>query len=96
MAVTVTVADVAAAVRVGDSAAEMAEMARLLGVATDLVRKFAPLAPDSVANEAAIRIVGYLYDQPYASRGVYYADAVRNSGAQSLLVPWRIHGLGVI
>ena len=39
----------------------------LLNVATDLVTRYAPAAPDSVSNEAALRCAGWLSQQPYAS-----------------------------
>ena len=94
MAVTLTVAQLAAALRFGDAVEETAEATRLLAFASEAVTKHAPDAPDVAHDEAAIRMSGYLADQPNAGRGVGYAHAGRNSGAFSLLLPYRIHRAG--
>ena len=94
MAVTLTVAALRSALRLGDSAEETAEATRLLAFASAAVTKQAPGAPDVVHNEAAIRLAAYLYDQPNAGRGATYADALRNSGAAAILLPYRIHRAG--
>ncbi len=94
MAVTLTAAELAAALRLGDSAEETAEATRLLGYATEAVTKHAPDAPDVAHNEAAIRLAGYLFDMPNAGRGAGYADALRNSGAAAILHPYRVHRAG--
>ena len=96
MAVTLTVADLLAALRMGESDAETAEGTRLLTFATLTITKHAPAAPDPVQNEAAIRLCGYLFDQPFATRGTTFANAGRNSGAFSLLLPYRVHRAGPI
>lgn len=51
--------------------------------------------PDPILNEAAIRLGAYLYDQPTAGVGSRYANALRNSGAAKVLLPWRLHRAGV-
>ena len=94
MAVDLTVAALAAALRLGDSAEETAEATRLLGYATTAVETYAPAAPANVQNEAVIRLAGYLFDMPMAARGAAYANAARNSGALRMLLPWRIHRAG--
>ena len=94
MAVDLTVAALAAALRLGASAEETAEATRLLGYATTAVETYAPAAPANVQNEAVIRLAGYLFDQPLASRGAAYANAARNSGALRMLLPYRIHRAG--
>ena len=94
MAVTLTVAQLAAAMRVGDSAEELAEVTRLLAYASEAVIRHAPDAPDTAHDESAIRLAAYLFDQPNAGRGVSYAHAGRNSGAWALLLPWRVHRAG--
>ena len=48
MAVTLTVADLLAALRMGESDAETAEGTRLLAFATLTITKHAPAAPDPV------------------------------------------------
>ena len=94
MAVTLTVAELRAALRLTDSAEETAEATRLLAYASEAVVKHAPDAPDVAHNEAVRRLAGYLYDQPEASRGDAYGNALRNSGAARMLLPYRIHRAG--
>ena len=95
MAVTLTAAQLAAAIRLGDTTEETAEATRLLAYATEAVTKHAPDAPDAVHDEAVIRLAGYLFDQPTASRNLAYADSFRNSGAAAILLPYRVHRAGV-
>ena len=45
-------------------------------------------------NEAVRRLGGYLFDQPEAGRGDAYANAMRNSGAARMLLPYRVHRAG--
>ena len=66
MAVNLTVAQLAAALRLGDSAEETAEATRLLAYASEAVVKQAPGATDTAHDEAAVRLAGYLFDQPNA------------------------------
>lgn len=85
-----------------------AEATRLLSVATELVNRYASGAPDSMLNEAVIRVAGYLSDQPSSARTrsivgpiseSYRADhlsALRNSGAMALLSPWKVRRGGAI
>ena len=96
MAVTLTVDQLRNAIRLGNSVREAEEAIRLLAVATDVVTSFAPEATDNVANEAVIRLAGYLFDMPDSARGVTHSDVLRNSGAQMLLLPYRIHRLGIL
>ena len=95
MAVTLTVAELAAALRLGDSAEETAEVTRLLAYATEAIAQHAPSASDTAMNESARRLAGYLFDQPEAGRGMAYSNALRNSGAQRMLLPYRVHRLGI-
>ena len=94
MAVTLTAAELAVALRVGTSDEETAQVDRLLATASTMVTKHAPDAPDAIHNEAAIRAAGYLFDMPQAARGAGFADVMRNSGAASLLLAWRVHRAG--
>ena len=91
MAVDVTVSDVARSIRAVDSTDVTAELTDLLAYASGEVTRIAPLAPDQVHNRAATSIVGYLYDRPSAGREMAYANAIRNSGAGSMLLPYRHH-----
>ena len=94
MAITLTPAELAAALRLLGSDEEIAQVTRLLTYATERVEKHAPAAPDVVMNEACIRLAAYLFDQPYAPAGARYANALRNSGAGNILLPYRIHRAG--
>ena len=64
MPVTLTVEQLAAAIRVGVSSEETAEVTRLLAYATVAVEHHAPDAPGIVHNESVVRLAGYLYDAP--------------------------------
>ena len=94
MAVTLTVAELLAALRLGDSAEETAEVTRLLAYSTEAVTQHAPDASDTAMNEAVRRLAGYLFDQPEAGRGMAYANAMRSSGAARMLLPYRVHRAG--
>ena len=96
MAVTITSSELLAALRLGDSAEELAEATRLLAYASEAVVNHAPDAPDVAHNEAARRLAGYLFDQPEASRGMAYANALRNSGAARMLSNYRKHRAGYV
>ena len=96
MAVTLTVDQLRDGVRAGDTQQETDVLTRLLAVATAMVEKHAPNAPEAVQNEAVVRVASYLFDQPNASARQAYSSAFRNSGARGLLLPWRVHGLGVV
>ena len=61
MAVTLTAAGLTEAVGVDSTTAT-----RLLAVATELVTRYAPDAPDAISNEAVIRCAGWLSEQPAA------------------------------
>ena len=98
MAVTLTQAELSAAIRLGDSAEEVAEATRRLAYATAAIEQHLgdvyANAPEVIVNEAAIRLAGYLFDQPNAGRGLSFANAGRNSGAWAILLPFRVHRAG--
>ena len=77
------------ALRLGNTSEERAIAERLLGAAQQVVNQQAPNAPDVLKGEAIIRLAAYWYDQPNAGRGTAYASAFRNSGAKSILLPYR-------
>ena len=96
MAVTLTAAQLAAALKIpSPDAAETEVLARLKTVVSTHVERWAPLAPDVMLNEAAVRMAGYLYDAPTAHAGAYGA-AFEHSGAGALLAPWRTHRAGLV
>ena len=98
MALTLTRGELAKAIRVGPTVEESDEVMRLLTYATEAISKHLGAAyattPAAVCNEAAVRLCGYLYDQPTASRGEAFAHAMRNSGAARMLLPYVVHSLG--
>ena len=100
MAVNITVAALASAIRVGDSAEETAQVARLLEYATTTIARHLgdeyAVTPEAIVNEAVVRIVGYLFDQPTASRGAAFSNSLRNSGAARMLLPYVIHRAGAV
>ena len=55
MAVTITIEELQAALRLGDTAEETAEVTRLLAYATEAVTQHAPSATDTSMNEAVRR-----------------------------------------
>ena len=103
MAVTLSAADLATAIRATPEVA-----GRLLAVASELVERYAPAAPEAVQNEAVIRTSGYLAQHPADGRrestigGISsgwaptHTSALRHSGAMSLLSPWIIRRAGII
>ena len=99
MALTLTQVELSAAIRLGDNAEEIAEATRLLAFTTEAITRHLgttayEAAPEAVVNEAAIRLAGYLFDQPNAGRGLSFANAGRNSGAWTILLPYRVHRAG--
>ena len=95
MALTITVAQLSQAVELTVSGSpdppDLAIITRELAVASAIIELYADDAPDDTKNEAAIRIVGYLLNAPFAnpSRNVSTpVDAFRNSNAKALLHPW--------
>lgn len=94
MSVTITATELAAALRLGDSAEETAEATRLLEYSTEAVTRHAPGASDVAHNESVIRLASYFFDQPNAGRGSAYANALRNSGAGRILLAYREHRAG--
>ena len=73
MAITITVSELLSALRMGTTTEETAEATRLLGYATQTISDYLGSeyegTAETVVSEAAIRLSGYLFDQPYASRG---------------------------
>ena len=94
MAVTILRAQLAARMRLGRTQTELDETDELLAYSTEAVTHHAPDAPDVVHNEAVYRLAGYIYDRPFASADTRFANAMRNSGAASALLPYRMHNAG--
>jgi len=99
MAVTLTRAQLAVALRITTSETETipagiaAVLDRSLAAATAAVTEYAPDAPDAVANEAAIRLASRLYDQAGSeARG---GNPMVASGAAALLSRYRARAVTV-
>ena len=45
-------------------------------------------------DEATVRLVGYMFDIPYATRGSGFSNHLRFSGAARILLPYVVHNLG--
>ena len=103
MAVTIDADTLAAAISANATTA-----GRLLTVASAIVTRYAPEAPDAIQNEAVIRVAGWLLDSPssgllerrvrereYALHRPTLTSALRSSGAMSLLRPYKAVGAGV-
>lgn len=92
MPVTLTIGELAAAVRVstdptsGPGEPYLTELTRQLDVAKRQAELYAVDAPDEVLNEAVVVMVGYMFDSPPFARSPM--NAFRNSGAQALLAPY--------
>ena len=103
MAVTLDATALAEALAVNQALAD-----RLLPVAVALVTRYAPEAPDTIANEAVIRCAGWLSEAPASgARMERVGDisttwtasatgALRSSGAMALLSPWKVRRAGVL
>ena len=98
MAVDITVADLGAAIRVGSTAAETAQVTRVRAYAIEAISHHLGAAYDSVpavvVNEAAVRLGAYLYDSPTVAGRDGFAFAMRSSGAGRMLLPYVVHTLG--
>lgn len=81
-----------------DSAEEDTLLTNIINAARELANNQAPDAPQSVANEAMLRFVGYVYEgpMPNAIDGVQDAGIWRKCGAAGLLSPWTVRRAGVI
>ena len=85
---------------------DLPRLDRMLAVATEVVERYAPNAPEVIQNEAAIRFIGYLAQADYGTirsesvgeRSVEYhlnhAPAFRNCGAEMLLSPYKVRRAG--
>ena len=101
MAVTRTLAQLAADLRMGDGVTdptgpEGVVLGRIATSAAALVERYAPDAPEAIQNEAYVRLAGWLYDSDPSSTSPGGPVAMRASGAASLLAPWKVRRAGKI
>ena len=85
----------------GDNPIEAADREDIPAAAAYIVCEYAPTAPQPILRVAALRVAAYMFDYAAASvvraegdgeqqvfiRG--FTNALRSSGAQGLLAPWR-------
>ena len=93
MAITLTHDELANALGLDDADTNVERLRR---VARVVIEKRAPNAPQTIQNESAIRLCGYLMDQPFAPQMPRYTNALRNSGADALLQPYRTHRAALV
>lgn len=87
----VNVAQLANSLRITSPSAEETEiLTRTLATSDAIVDVYSTTTtPETVKDEAIIRLASYLYDQPTSPAGIQYAAAARNSGALTLLAPYQ-------
>ena len=100
MAITRTIQQLAADLRIGDgetapTGAAGVVLARIDATAKALINAYAPNAPTAIQNEAYARLAGWLYDTDPSGR-TGSPDALKNSGAAYLLAPYRSKRGGII
>ena len=61
---------------------------RFLAVATAIIAMRIPEAPDDVANECAVKLSTYWFNQPPAARMSGFANAWANSGCGTVAADW--------
>ena len=101
MAVTRTLAQLGADLRIGDGTAAPAGpvgvvLARIDATARAMVVRYAPDAPDAIHNEAYVRLAGWLFDADPSGANPGGSAALRASGAASLLGPYKVRRGGLI
>lgn len=99
MAFTVTDGQLAVLLRVATDeatvAAPIALAIKFLSLAAkESITRYAPHAPDEIHDGALIRLAGFLYDQDPTDP--ITTNPMRTSGAEAMLAPWRVIGVGVL
>ena len=96
MAVTITLESLAVALRVIVRPGQTIDEGQreildgLLDVATGAVDSYAADTPAKTANEAVIRMAGYIFDVTPAGRSMEAPNAFILSGARALLAPYYV------
>lgn len=101
MAVTRTLAQLAADLRLGDgvtepTGAEAVVLGRIDATARAMVLEYAPDAPDAIHTEAYVRLAGWFWDADPTGANPGGPAALRASGAASLLGRYRVRRAGII
>ena len=101
MAVTRTVSQLAADLRIGDGTTEptganLVLLTRIAATAAEMVTKYSPNAPDAIHDEAYVRLAGWLFDSDPSGQNPGGPVAMRASGAASILGPYKVRRGGLI
>lgn len=111
MAVSLTAAALREHLGLPDDAAGLATATRLHGVASAMISRYAPDAPDAISDEAMIRLAGYLRHSGIDVQPVRQLemgdlrldfgarmgrDPLRSSGAMQVLSPYKVRRAGAI
>lgn len=99
MPVTITQEAATVAIRAATSADDIAPAVAatldiLFPAAVSIVQKFAPAAPNAVANASVVRLVAWLYEADPAEAQL--GRALQVSGTAALLSQWREHRAGAV
>ena len=100
MALGITIPQLAVAIRLTTCPTEdlvepeLGILTRQHSVAESMIERYANGAPSDVKDEAAVLMVGHLYEMPIGQRS--HANAMRQSGAMSLLSFWRTAGSTIV
>ena len=74
---------------------DSSKLTRLLANATLEVEAYASTAPDTIKEEAIIRLCGYRFNL-FVREGAGFANSFTNSGAASILKKYKIRRCGLI
>ena len=92
----VSIYELLEAIGLESSAATQKTVMRIKKAAETLIESYAANAPDTVKDQACIMMTGYIHEAPASAPArMNFSNALQNSGAASLLAPWREHQAGV-
>ena len=100
MVVTITVAELAEANRIGSTTREQNEVSRIRDYCIVAIAKHLGAAyedcPETVVNMATTLTAGYYYDKPTVAGGISFANAFKFGGGIRVLFPYRVIGAGLV
>ena len=99
MPITIILSNLTTELRLGGTGQENEIATRLLSYATEAISEhlgvnYATTA-DAIVNEACIRLCSWLYDVPTAGASSRYANALRSSGVERMLLPYTPRSVGL-
>ena len=99
MPVTLLLSNLRAELRLSGVGSDTEISSRLLLYVTEAISEHLGDAyattPDAICNEAGIRLAMYSFDAPTAPMGDRYANPLRSSSAERLLMRYKKRGAGV-